>query len=115
MCRFDWKLAACCILLPQAFLIFSDMLGMLVGLFYPKLNWTNEAEVVKRSMAIMIQMFGSMAVLGIGIAVYFLFAAEHIQMDTYYMISTAALFVLAAILYYVIMHFGARKYEKLGG
>ena len=27
----------------------------------------------------------------------------------------AALFVLAAILYYVIMHFGARKYEKLGG
>ena len=56
-----------------------------------------------------------MAVLGIGIAAYFLFAAEHIQMDTYYMISTAALFVLAAILYYVIMHFGARKYEKLGG
>ena len=115
VCRFDWKLAACCILLPQAFLIFSDMLGMLVGLFYPKLNWTNEAEVVKRSMAVMVQMFGSMAVLGIGIAAYFLFAAEHIQMDTYYMISTAALFVLAAILYYVIMHFGARKYEKLGG
>jgi ABC-2 type transport system permease protein len=48
-------------LVPLAYALFSAALGLLVNLKLPKLEWQNEAQVVKQSAASMVSMFGSAA------------------------------------------------------
>ena len=103
------------VLVPQIFLIASDMLGLLANLMYPKLNWTSDAEVVKRSMAATIGMLGSMAITGLAVAGYFTVFVDYMDMDTYYLAAGGALLVLAGIMYFIIMTYGARKFDSIGG
>lgn len=51
--------------LPLCFSVFSGVLGLWLNLCLPKLDWKTEAEAVKQSMAVMIQVFASMAVIGL--------------------------------------------------
>ncbi len=46
--------------------------GMLMGLCFPKLDAVNETVVIKQSMATVLAMFASMAVLGVAAGFYYL-------------------------------------------
>lgn len=46
--------------------------GMIMGLCFPKLDAVNETVVIKQSMATVLAMFGSMAVLGVAAGFYYL-------------------------------------------
>jgi len=49
-------------LIVMAFILFMALLGLVVDLKSPNLNWTNESAVVKQSMAVMIAIFGGWVV-----------------------------------------------------
>ena len=103
------------VLVPQLFLLASDMLGMLANLIYPKMNWTSDAEVVKRSIAATIGMLGSMALTGLAVAGYFAIFSDFMEMDVYFLAAGGVLLLMAGILYLVIMTYGVRKFERIGG
>ena len=49
------------IIVPIVFTVFEALLGLLINLWKPKFDWINETVVVKQSAAVMITMFGTMA------------------------------------------------------
>ncbi|MBQ6065996.1 MAG: hypothetical protein IJK89_04165 [Clostridia bacterium] len=60
----QWALG---IVLPQLFVAFEGLLGLLCNLKYPILDWENENQAVKTGMAVFIAMFGAMgAVFALG-------------------------------------------------
>lgn len=104
------------LLLPQAFLILTDEIGLCYNLLYPKLAWTNEAEVVKRGASIILYMFTSMIIGAIIVAVYF-FVLDKVSLGfyTYMLIVTGVLGLLSVILYLVLRTAGARRLSVIGG
>ena len=46
------------LILPQAFNLFIAALGLAANLKHPRLDWLNEAQVVKNGMPVLIAMFG---------------------------------------------------------
>ena len=48
------------LVLPQLFVVFEGLLGLLCNLKYPILDWENENQAVKTGMAVFIAMFGAM-------------------------------------------------------
>ena len=49
--QLDAFMFASCLLLPLLFTVFSSLLGLVLNLRFPKLNWRNETEPVKQSMS----------------------------------------------------------------
>ena len=50
---------------PVSYAILAGVLGLWLNLLLPKLDWKNDAEVVKQSAAVMIQVFASMALVAL--------------------------------------------------
>lgn len=46
------------IAMPAVFILFFSMLGLMLNLKYPNLNWTNEITPIKQSMSVFVSMFG---------------------------------------------------------
>lgn len=104
------------VLLPQAFLILTDEIGLCYNLLYPKLAWTNEAVVVKRSASVTLSMFTAMIIGAIIVVVYFLLIDRMtLDMYTYMLILTGVLGLISVILYLVIRKFGVRRMGAIGG
>ena len=53
----QWALG---VVLPQLFVLFEGLLGLLANLRYPILDWENENQAIKTGMAVFIAMFGAM-------------------------------------------------------
>ncbi len=60
------------ILLPQLYAVFSGGLGMFFGIRFANMEWTNEVQAIKQSLAVLLSMFGSMAILGVFILTVYL-------------------------------------------
>ena len=93
-------------------ILFSGLVGLIVNLIYPKLNASNDTEVVKQSMSSMISVFVGMAVfilsmLGI---VYF---SKYLDINLLMLIHLSILLVLVICLYFVLMKFGVKAYKRL--
>lgn len=104
------------ILTSLSHLLFS-MIGLIFGLVFVRLDWTNEAQVIKGGMALIITMIINFVLaliaacgLGVGIliggdiAVFGAFAGE---------IAVVAGLCIGA--YAIITHYGVKKYESLNG
>lgn len=73
--------------IPIVFCVFSALLGLVTNLNIPKLDWTNETQVVKQSASAMISMFGSLL-----LAMIPLFLIPYLQ--TFDMVILLSAFVL---------------------
>lgn len=103
---------AALVLLPQLFSAVMGGIGLLLGLRFPNLNWTNEAQVIKQGTAVMLSMFGGLALVGIpALTVYFLRA--YMSVSVLLLIWTAVYAVGTVIVYRVICGWGVRAFEKL--
>lgn len=93
-------------------ILFSGLVGLIVNLIYPKLNATNDTEVVKQSMSSMISVF-------IGIAVFILsmlgivYFSKYLDINLLMLIHLSVLLVLVICLYFVLMKFGVKAYKRL--
>ncbi len=93
-------------------ILFSGLVGLIVNLIYPKLNASNDTEVVKQSMSSMISVF-------IGIAVFILsmlgivYFSKYLDINLLMLIHLSILLVLVICLYFVLMKFGVKAYKRL--
>lgn len=84
--------------------------GMLLDILRPKLEWENEQQAFKQNLNVMFSMLFSMLIAGL--VIYFVVSYFTTALR-------AALFmlvfftVLAVILYYLLMNWGIRRYQKL--
>jgi len=103
---------AALVLLPQLFSAVMGGIGLLLGLRFPNLSWTNEAQVIKQGTAVMLSMFGGLALVGIpALTVYFL--RTWMPVSVWLLIWTAVFAVGTVIVYRVICGWGVRAFEKL--
>lgn len=96
-----------------AYLEMTACLGLVFGLRYAKLDWINDTQAVKQSIAVLFSMFGDMALV-VAIALpYFLFLMGSFSPAAYLMIWTAVLIAAAALLRRRIFTKGVERYEEL--
>ncbi len=58
--------------MPISFAFFSAAAGTVLGVLMPQMNWTTEIAPIKRSMAVVIEMFGGFILNAVFAAVYFI-------------------------------------------
>ena len=102
------------ILVPQLFLLVTDMLGLYFNLLFPKMDWANEEAVVKRGIPVLLSMLTGMALIGLSVGVYVLFLDEYLVAIDLYLLIVAGVFLLLAVgLYFLLMTNGVKRYEKI--
>ena len=105
------------ILLTSLFQLLTSLVGMIFGLIYARLDWTNEAQVVKSGFAVVLTMVISM-LLAIPFAIASIAGIIINQSMVIYLILVAEVIVMAGLCvgaYAIITHYGVRKYESLHG
>ena len=100
------------LLTVSAYVVFSALLGLTLGLKMPNLTWTNEIAPIKQSVAVMVAMFGgwiySVALCGI-----YLMWAYKIGMVIYLTIVAALTLLISAGLYTWIKKRGTEVFAAL--
>ena len=81
--RFSFNVFEIIMILASSIILplISETLGMLINLKYPKMEYTNDAEVVKQSMSSMIAVFAGMALVGLTIFILFKCIFNNIPSD----------------------------------
>lgn len=105
------------ILLTSLFQLLTSLVGLIFGLIYARLDWTNEAQVVKSGFGVVLTM-----VICFLLAIPFTVASVagiiiHQNALMYLIMGGEALLMagLCAGAYAIITHYGVRKYESLHG
>ncbi len=106
------------ILFPQCFLAFTDITGLWYNMRHPRLDWGNEAEVVKRGLAVFLTM-GTGMLLAFGIPFiyfYIVFIREYqfIGFSEYIFIWAAVLLIFTCLEYAQMIRKGTRILDNLG-
>lgn len=100
------------LLLIFIIILLSAVIGLIVNLKYPKLNASNDTEVVKQGMSSLIATFCGFGIFIISVIVFFVLydKVELSVLITYHLIILA---IIATILYFVLMKIGPKEYQKL--
>lgn len=101
------------IIVPAIFTIFEALLGLLINLWKPKFDWINETVVVKQSAAVMITMFGTMALVVFIGGIYIGYLNQFIGAITYVYLMLAIFVLIDIYFYYLLNTWGIRKFEQL--
>ncbi|MDR0423942.1 MAG: hypothetical protein LBH39_00530 [Clostridiales Family XIII bacterium] len=106
----DWLML---LIVPQTAIALAGVLGLMLNLHFPKLDWTNEIQVVKQSVAAMFTLFGAWGFLFILWALYF-FGYSAVIPAPAYLLSCSALFAAASVCAYAwLMRRGAQMFTEL--
>lgn len=101
------------ILLIDLLTIFiSANIGLIVNLKYPKMNFTNDTEVVKQSMSSMISVFVGMGIF-IGSILLIVFLSDYIKLDLLLVLHVIFITIVSIILYLILMKFGIKEYKNI--
>ena len=100
------------IVLPLLAAVFFAALGLLLGLKFVNLNWTNEIYPIKQSLSVLIYLLLSIAYGAVVIALYFLYAFPlgHV---VYLLIVTAVTALLTVLLLGWLKKKGAARFAEL--
>ena len=88
------------------------LIGIMLNLISPNLNWTNEIVVAKQSMSVMVTLFGGWIYLLVYVGLYFLFARINASSAVLFIYPIVNI-VLCVILIYVLKTWGVKKLEDL--
>ena len=92
-----------------------SVLGLVINLRFPKLNWKSEAEAVKQSLSLFVSMFVDMIVSAVPMAIFFAVPtlATSVGIVGFELIILAWFVLLLAISLILIKFFGEKYYNKL--
>jgi ABC-2 type transport system permease protein len=62
--------------ISMLFLLINDVSGLMINLWFPKLNWENETQVVKQSLSVLLAMVFNFVLAIVPIAIYLIFNAS---------------------------------------
>ncbi|MBP3594952.1 MAG: hypothetical protein J6J44_10520 [Lachnospiraceae bacterium] len=87
-------------LIPLVLLAYCIVLGLACNLWFPKLNWDNEAQVVKQGAAVLVSMLGG--VIAVIVPAVLAIALQPASYAVYYFVVEAVILVITGVLYYSI-------------
>ena len=90
----------------------SAVIGLLVNLKYPKLNASNDTEVVKQSMSSTISVFIGFGIFLLSI-IAFGYLGQYIDFTVLITLHIILLAIITGALYTVLMKMGPKEYQKL--
>ena len=99
------------------FQLLTSLVGLIFGLIYARLDWTNEAQVIKNGLAVILSMVINM-LLAFIMCVAPIVALIIGKTSVTYTILAVEIVVIAGLCagaYAIITHYGVRKYESLNG
>lgn len=98
-------------LIPIAYTCFSAVLGLLINLKLPNLNWTTEVVVIKQSASSMISSLSSFFTVGIPFVIFIILGFEN------YRLIYSGVLIVIALLTYLLYHYigkeGSRIFKEL--
>ena len=101
------------ILLPQAFVLATGALGLILNLHMPKFDWINELQPVKQSLPTMLVMFGSMALIACIAMLYALVLRRFIDITMFALLLIIVFALVNLLLIRWITTHGAKKFDAL--
>jgi ABC-2 type transport system permease protein len=97
---------------PIVYALFTSLLGLLVNLLFPKLDWTAEVAVIKQSMAVFVTMLsGVLSIFVPGIIIYALSA--FVDMSLLVGIATLFIAIITIMIYNYLNAKGIELFNKL--
>ena len=93
------------------FSLLTAIVGLLINLYLPKLDWVSPTVVVKQSAAVMIEMLFVFAIIGLSIGAFLLFKVTNITM--FLLLLLGILVILLIISYRLLNTIGIKKFIKL--
>lgn len=100
------------IIISLLLILFSSLMGLIINLKYPKMNTSNDTEVVKQSMSSIISVFIGMALFILNIASIF-YLKKFIIYEYIITIQILIITLSNIILYYILMKYGINDYRKI--
>ena len=100
------------LVLPVLFTLFGACFGLVLGLKFANLSWTNELYPIKQSLSVLIYLFGMMACGAALVGLYFLVGIE-IGAVWYLTIAAAVTAALTLLLWRWLKTRGARRFAEL--
>ena len=85
--------------------------GLLCNLYFPNTNWKNEVAVVKKSIGIIVILFGGIIYLGIYTWAYFKLQISNI--NSYLLLATIITFILDILIYQIIKTKGIKIFKNI--
>ena len=93
-------------------ILLSACIGLIANLKYPKMNATNDTEVVKQSMSSMISVFIGIGIF-IGSILLIIFLSDYINIDILLILHISLITIVSIILYHILMKFGTKEYKQI--
>ncbi|NLC55155.1 MAG: hypothetical protein GX769_04655 [Erysipelothrix sp.] len=90
--------------------VFSNTLGIVLDVFYPKLVWDNETQAIKQNFLTIVPIFGSFLIIGLFVFIFNQFKND--QLLAAVLILLLAVLLSFVIYQYVIKHFGVKRLDK---
>lgn len=101
------------ILASTFFITMVDCLGFLMNILRPRFDWINETYCVKQSLPVFVTLFASMG-LAVGLVLLYTFVLiDILSVMTYFYLCILAFILISALLYWLIMTYGVRKFANM--
>ena len=100
------------ILISIITIFLNATIGLIINMKYPKLNYTNDTEVVKQSMSSMISVFISFVIFLLSIlGIWYL--NDKLNITVILIIHLVLLSIISFVLYILLLKKGPKEYQKL--
>lgn len=99
-------------LLSILMILLSSLIGLLVNLKYPKMNATNDTEVVKQSLSSMISVYIGVIIFLLSVISILHFKSK-ICINTLIIFHLLIIFIICVILYNILIKWGIKKYNNI--
>ena len=99
-------------LLSLVIILLTACIGLIANLKYPKMNASNDTEVVKQSMSSMISVFIGMGIF-VGSILIIFFLSDYMKLDLLLILHTSLITLISIILYLIIIKYGVKEYRKI--
>ncbi len=112
--KYKFNILIILLILISAILIIllNGIIGIIINLKYPKLNYSNDTEVVKQSISSMLSVFMGMSILIVSIVLFIKFI-DKINLVILISIYICIIFIVDLILYKILTKYGTKEYNKL--
>lgn len=97
--------------IPSLYALLTATSGLLVNLFFPKLDWSSETAVVKQSASSMISMFLGMGLIGTPVILFFLLRPQNLT--PFFLGVLVILILLNSLCLYLIKTIGIKRFNKI--
>lgn len=96
-------------LLIISYCIFNAMLGIIINLYFPKLDWKNEVSVVKQSAATFISILITFISIGLLIGITYILNGHYLINIIFFVV----IVIFNIVLYWYLATYGQEKFRKL--